>query len=168
MTIQAQDSRLLPAINSKPSKTQEAILYTGLYTIAAGVGGVKAALPAHGADQLDLSNQRLVSSFFNWFFFSLCFGGLIASTVMIWIQENLGWNWGFEISVVTLAVALCIFTMGFPSYRYKRPGGSPLIRIFKVKKPNIVCNTQPFMKFNLEFTFMITQWLNNVFNFVSS
>ncbi|XP_017643873.1 protein NRT1/ PTR FAMILY 4.2 isoform X2 [Gossypium arboreum] len=132
LTIQAQDSRLLPAINSKPSKTQEAILYTGLYATAAGVGGVKAALPAHGADQLDHSNQRVVSSFFNWFFFSLCFGGLIASTVMIWIQENLGWNWGFKISVVTLSVALCIFSMGFPIYRYKRPGGSPLSRIFKV------------------------------------
>ncbi|KAK8517918.1 hypothetical protein V6N13_128078 [Hibiscus sabdariffa] len=132
LTIQAQNSRLLPAINSKPSKTQEAILYTGLYAIAAGVGGVKAALPAHGADQLNHGNQRLISSFFNWFFFSLCFGGLIASTVMIWIEENLGWNWSFKISVVTLSVALCIFAMGFPIYRHKRPGGSPLTRIFKV------------------------------------
>ncbi|KAE8726520.1 Detected protein of unknown function [Hibiscus syriacus] len=81
LTIQAKKSRLFPAINSKPSKTQEAILYAGLYAIAAGVRGVKAALPAHGADQLNHSNQRLISSFFNWFFFSLCFGGLIAFTV---------------------------------------------------------------------------------------
>ncbi|KAK9039143.1 hypothetical protein V6N11_023979 [Hibiscus sabdariffa] len=132
LTIQAQNSRLLPTVNNKPSKAQEAILYTGLYAIAAGVGGVKAALPAHGADQLNHGNQRLISSFFNWFFFSLCFGGLIASTVMIWIEENLGWNWSFKISVVTLSVALCIFSMGFPIYRYKRPGGSPLTRIYKV------------------------------------
>ncbi|XVF21304.1 hypothetical protein REPUB_Repub12eG0079400 [Reevesia pubescens] len=132
LTVQAQDSRLQPAINSKPSKSQEAILFTGLYAIATGVGGVKAALPAHGADQLDHSNQRLISSFFNWFFFSLCLGGLIASTVMIWIEENLGWNWSFKISVVTLSVALCIFSMGFPIYRYKSPGGSPLTRIYKV------------------------------------
>ncbi|XVE72685.1 hypothetical protein DITRI_Ditri11bG0058700 [Diplodiscus trichospermus] len=132
LTIQAQDSRLQPAPNNKPSKSQEAILYTGLYAIAAGVGGVKAALPAHGADQLDQSNQRLISSFFNWFFFSLCLGGLIASTVMIWIEENLGWNWSFKISAVTLSVALLIFAMGFPIYRYKRPGGSPLKRIYKV------------------------------------
>ena len=121
-------------INSKPSKSQEAVLYTGLYAIAAGVGGVKAALPAHGADQLDHSSQRLISSFFNWFFFSLCFGGLIACTVMIWIEENLGWKWSFNISVVTLSIALCIFSMGFPIYRYKRPGGSPLTRIYKVKQ----------------------------------
>ncbi|KAE8685860.1 Protein NRT1/ PTR FAMILY 4.1 [Hibiscus syriacus] len=132
LTIQAQNSRLLPVLNKKPSKTQEAILYSGLYAIAAGVGGVKAALPAHGADQLNHSNKGLISSFFNWFFFSLCFGGLIASTIMIWIEENLGWNWSFKISVVTLSAALCIFTMGFPIYRYKRPGGSPLTRIYKV------------------------------------
>lgn len=134
MTIQAQDSRLQPAANNKPSKSQEAILYTGLYAIAAGVGGVKASLPAHGADQLDPTNQRLISSFFNWFFFSLCLGGLIASTVMIWIEENLGWNWSFKISVVALSVALCIFSMGFPIYRYKSPGGSTLTRIYKVKE----------------------------------
>ncbi|OMO60020.1 Proton-dependent oligopeptide transporter family [Corchorus capsularis] len=132
LTIQAQDHRLQPGPNSKPSKPQEATLYTGLYAIAAGVAGVKAALPAHGADQLDHGNQRLISAFFNWFFFSLCFGGLIASTVMIWIEENLGWNWSFKISVVTLSVALCIFAMGFPIYRFKRPGGSPLSRIYKV------------------------------------
>ncbi|EOX93786.1 hypothetical protein SCA6_014183 [Theobroma cacao] len=132
LTVQAQDSQLQPAINSKPSKSQEAILYTGLYAMAAGAGGVKAALPAHGADQLDHSKQRLISAFFNWYFFSLCFGGLIASTVMIWIEENLGWNWSFKISVVALSVALFIFSMGFPIYRYKRPGGSPLTRIYKV------------------------------------
>lgn len=121
-------------MNRRPSRSQEAILYTGLYSIAIGVGGVKASLPAHGADQLDNSNQRLISSFFNWFFFSLCAGGLIAAAVMIWIEENLGWKWSFKISVVVLSLALFVFAMGFPLYRFKRPGGSPLTRIFKVKQ----------------------------------
>ncbi|GMY33802.1 protein NRT1/ PTR FAMILY 4.2-like isoform X2 [Fagus crenata] len=119
-------------MGSMPSGSQAAILYAGLYAMATGVGGVKASLPAHGADQLDHGNQRLISAFFNWFFFSLCTGGLISATVMIWIEENLGWNWSFKISVIVLTLALCIFTMGFSSYRYKRPGGSPLARIFKV------------------------------------
>ena len=118
----------------RPSGSQAAILYAGLYAMAFGVGGVKATLPAHGADQLDHSNQRLISAFFNWFFFSLCTGGLISVTLMIWIEENLGWNWSFKISVVVLSVTLFIFTIGFSFYRYKLPGGSPLSRIFKVKQ----------------------------------
>ncbi|KAL5865806.1 hypothetical protein ACOSQ3_003320 [Xanthoceras sorbifolium] len=100
--------------------------------MATGVGGVKASLPAHGGDQLDHSNHRLISAFFNWFFFSLCTGGLISATVMVWIQENKGWTWSFKISVIALTLALCIFITGFPFYRYKRLGGSSITRIFKV------------------------------------
>jgi peptide/histidine transporter 3/4 len=127
-------------MHRRPSRFQSAILHCGLYAMAIGVGGVKASLPAHGADQLDNSDRRLISAFFNWFFFSLCIGGLIAATVMIWIEENLGWNWSFKISVLVLTLALGIFTVGFPFYRYKRPaGGSPLTRIFKVIKSQVCC-----------------------------
>lgn len=101
--------------------------------MAAGVGGVKASLPAHGADQLDRSDQRAVSAFFNWFFFALCLGGLGAATGMVWVQENKGWDWSFNISIIILTLALCIFTFGFPFYRYRKPSGSPLSRIFKVR-----------------------------------
>ncbi|CAK7349419.1 unnamed protein product [Dovyalis caffra] len=132
LTVQAHDTRLQPALYERPSHSQAAVLFSGLYAIATGVGGIKAALPAHGADQIDHSNQRSVSSFFSWFFFSLCTGGLLSSTVMIWIEENRGWNWSFIISVVLLSLALCIFIAGFPIFRFKRPDGSPITRIFKV------------------------------------
>ncbi|KAJ6687115.1 OLIGOPEPTIDE TRANSPORTER-RELATED [Salix purpurea] len=132
LTVQAHDTRLQPALQEKPSSSQAAVLFSGLYAIATGVGGIKAALPAHGADQSDHSKQRSISSFFNWFFFSLCIGGLLSSTIMIWIEENRGWNSSFKISAVVLGVALCIFIAGFPIYRFKRPGGSPITRIFKV------------------------------------
>ncbi|KAK4573629.1 hypothetical protein RGQ29_031544 [Quercus rubra] len=132
LTVQAHEPHLHPAMGRRPSGSQAAILYAGLYAMAFGVGGIKASLPAHGADQLDHSNQRLISAFFNWFFFSLCTGGLISVTLMIWIEENLGWNWSFKISVIVLSVTLFIFTVGFSFYRFKLPGGSPLSRIFKV------------------------------------
>ncbi|KAM5562967.1 protein NRT1/ PTR FAMILY 4.2-like [Rosa sericea] len=132
LTIQSQSRRLRPALNLKPSQSQAAILYTGLYAIAAGAAGLNANLPAHGADQLDHSNQRQISAFFNWFFFSLCTGGLISSTVMVWMEENKGWNWSFPITVIVLSLALLIFISGSPFYRHKRPTGSSLTRIIKV------------------------------------
>ncbi|CAB4291155.1 unnamed protein product [Prunus armeniaca] len=132
LTIQAQNPQFRTALNEKPSQSEAAILYTGLYSMAAGVGGINGSLPAHGADQLDHGNQRLISAFFNWFFFSLCLGGLISCTVMVWVEENKGWNWSFTITAIVLSLALSIFISGSPFYRHKLPGGSALTRIIKV------------------------------------
>lgn len=132
LTIQAHQPGLKPGRNRTPNHYQTAVLYIGLYGTAIGVGGIKAALPAHGADQLDHASQRAISSFFNWFFFSICAGGLITYTVMVWVVENLGWSWSFGISLVALGSALLVFIGGFPIYRYRLPGGSPLARIYKV------------------------------------
>lgn len=132
LTIQAHCKSFQPNPGRDPSPSQEAMLYAGLYAMAIGVGGVKASLPTHGADQLDHSNKRAISSFFNWYFFSLCTGGLLAVTLLVWVQENKGWQWGFTISAVTLFLGFCIFAGGLPFYRHKFPNGSPFIRIFKV------------------------------------
>lgn len=132
LTVQASNKNLQPAGTNKPSHPQEALLYAGLYAMATGVGGVKATLEAHGADQLDNTNKRLISSFFNWFFFALSFGGLLSSTFMVWIEENKGWQASFCINIGVFSAALCIFISGLTSYRNKRPAGSPLTRIFKV------------------------------------
>lgn len=132
LTIQSHHPRLQPSQTRTPTGHEAVILFSGLYAMAIGVGGVKAVLPAHGADQFDPNNQRAISSFFNWFFFSLCIGGVITATVMVWVEENLGWNWSFTISLFSLCLALLMFMGGYRVYTYKIPGGSPLARIFKV------------------------------------
>ncbi|KAJ4955835.1 hypothetical protein NE237_012618 [Protea cynaroides] len=134
LTIAAQCSWLQPAMGRRPSKSEAAILYSGLYAMATGVGGVKATLPAHGADQLDHTNKRLMNAFFNWFFFSLAMGGILASTVMVWVEDNKGWKYSFKIATITFSIALCIFAAGLPFYRQTSPTGSSLGRIFKVIK----------------------------------
>ncbi|CAH8383660.1 unnamed protein product [Eruca vesicaria subsp. sativa] len=132
LTIQAHIPKLQPHGDNTPSTLQSVVLFTGLYAVAIGVGGVKASLPAHGGDQLDSRKQGLISGFFNWYFFSICFGGFMAVTIMVWIEENKGWSSSFVICTVILASALLIFTVGFPMYRFKRPTGSPLTRIVNV------------------------------------
>ncbi|GKB47587.1 NRT1/ PTR family 4.5-like protein [Tanacetum coccineum] len=62
---------------------QEAILFTGLYLIAFGTGGVKAALPSLGADQFDERDPKeaeSLASFFNWFLFSVTTGAIFGVT----------------------------------------------------------------------------------------
>lgn len=68
---------------------QFALMYGALYTIAVGTGGIKPNVSSFGADQFDDSNReerKQKQSFFNWFYFSINVGSLIAVTVIVKIQ----------------------------------------------------------------------------------
>jgi peptide/histidine transporter 3/4 len=91
-----------------------------LYLLAIGSGGVKAALPPHGADQFDdkdLREAKQMSSYFNYLLLALCIGGAISLTFVVWIQDNKGWDWGFGIGAIALCLGLSIFIAGLPLYR---------------------------------------------------
>lgn len=132
-----------PAVNCKHVTGGNAsVLYTGLYLIAVGTGGVKAALPSLGADQFDERNPkeaRLISSFFNWLFFSLSIGASIGVTFLVWIQNNRGWDWGFGISLGAVALAIGSLLFGTSTYRNQIPRGSPLTRILQVNHTSHTC-----------------------------
>ncbi|CAN8258191.1 unnamed protein product [Cochlearia groenlandica] len=132
LTFQAYNPKLQPKEDQTPSTLQSTILFIGLYAMAFGSGGIKASLPVHGGDQLDSTNPSLISRFFNWFYFSVCFGCLFAVTVLLSIEESKGWIWSFDISLGILGTALCVFMAGLPFYRFKRPRGSSLTRIVNV------------------------------------
>ncbi|KAK9119430.1 hypothetical protein Scep_017523 [Stephania cephalantha] len=112
-----------------------AILFGGLYLAALGVGGIKGSLATHGAEQFDESTQqgrKQRSTFFNYFVFCLSCGALIAVTLVVWIEDNKGWEWGFGISTASILLSIPVFLLGSHTYKNKIPVGSPLTTIFKV------------------------------------
>ncbi|BFI43160.1 protein MpNPF35 [Marchantia polymorpha subsp. ruderalis] len=112
-----------------------AALYVGLYMIALGIGGVKATVSPFGADQFeagDPAEADLIPSYFNWFYWATTLGGFFASTCLIYIQDRVGWDWGFGIPLVIMAVALCQLIFRRNSYRYRVPKGSPLLTVARV------------------------------------
>ncbi|PWA54723.1 hypothetical protein CTI12_AA432500 [Artemisia annua] len=114
---------------------QEAILFTGLYLIAFGTGGIRAALPSLGADQFDQSDPKeaeSLASFFNWFLFSVTTGAVFGVTFVVWISSNQGWDWGFGICSVAVLVSALFLLMGKSMYRNYVPKGSPITRILQV------------------------------------
>uniref|UniRef100_A0A0A0LP21 Nitrate transporter n=1 Tax=Cucumis sativus TaxID=3659 RepID=A0A0A0LP21_CUCSA len=114
---------------------EAAMLFAGLYMVALGVGGIKGALPPHGAEQFDetsFEGRKKRSVFFNYFIFCLSCGALIAVTLVVWMEDNKGWQWGFGISTLTILISIPIFLLGSPTYRIKTPAGSPITTIFKV------------------------------------
>ncbi|KAM7270563.1 hypothetical protein ACFE04_029777 [Oxalis oulophora] len=140
LTMSASVHGLKPLCNDHtgschPTDTQIGAFFLGLYLIALGTGGIKPCVSSFGADQFDDSDEaekKKKSSFFNWFYFSINIGALIASSVLVWIQTNVGWAWGFGIPAVTMALAVVSFFSGTHLYRNQRPGGSPLTRIVQV------------------------------------
>ncbi|GJN05839.1 hypothetical protein PR202_ga23507 [Eleusine coracana subsp. coracana] len=118
-----------------PTESQKAAVYVALYLIALGTGGIKPCVSSFGADQFDendASEKKSKSSFFNWFYFSINIGALVASSVLVYVQTHVGWGWGFGIPAVVMAVAVVSFFFGTPLYRHQKPGGSPITRVAQV------------------------------------
>lgn len=146
MTIQARFEFLRPVpcqgaavLNGNQCEAanngQLAIFFSGLYLVALGTSGLKAGLPSLGADQFDENDQKeaaSLSSFFNWFLFSLTVGAVIGVTFVVWINQNRGWEWGFGVCAVALFFALLFLYMGKSSYRNNVPKGSPVLSILQV------------------------------------
>ncbi|PIA36828.1 hypothetical protein AQUCO_03200062v1 [Aquilegia coerulea] len=114
---------------------QLAMLYVALYTIALGGGGIKANVSGFGSDQFDVKDpkeEKAMIFFFNRFYFCISLGSLFAVTILVYIQDNVGRDYGYGISAGAMAIAVIILLVGTPFYRYKKPKGSPLTIIWRV------------------------------------
>ncbi|PIN19104.1 H+/oligopeptide symporter [Handroanthus impetiginosus] len=117
------------------TSSQEAMLFMSLYLVALGTGGIKAALPSLGADQLndrDPKEAASLSSYFNWYMFFLNLGAIFGVTFVVWINTNQGWDWAFSVCSMAMAVAVLLLSMGHSVYRNNLPMGSPLTRSLQV------------------------------------
>ncbi|KAH0470631.1 hypothetical protein IEQ34_000354 [Dendrobium chrysotoxum] len=118
-----------------PAVLQVVLFFLSLYLVAFAEGGHKPCLQAFGADQFDeTDNQERIarSSFFNWWYFGMN-GGMIASFIALsYIQDNIGWSFGFGIPCAVMGIALLVFLLGSKTYRcYALEDTSPFIRIVK-------------------------------------
>ncbi|KAL5225061.1 hypothetical protein ABZP36_011700 [Zizania latifolia] len=112
-----------------------AAVYLGLYLIALGVGGIKPCASPLGADQFCDAAPAERASFFNWYYFCVNVGALLASTVLVWVQDRAGWWLGFGIPAATMAVALGVFVAGARLCGLRtaqKPRGSPLTTLCQV------------------------------------
>ncbi|CAM0950683.1 unnamed protein product [Alopecurus aequalis] len=119
----------------QPSNHGRVAVYLGLYLTALGNGGIKPCTSAFGADQFDISDpaERVrKGSFFNWYYFSINVGSLVSTTVLVWVQDKVGWGVGFAVPLVLMSLGFMVFLAGRRVYRYKRPGESPMKRVSQV------------------------------------
>ncbi|PIN05956.1 H+/oligopeptide symporter [Handroanthus impetiginosus] len=114
---------------------QLAILYISLLLTALGSGGIRPCVVSFGADQFDENDPKQKTAtwkFFNWYYF--CMGGsiLVTNTVIVYIQDNIGWGLGFGIPTIAMFLSIVGFIIGYPLYRKLDPAGSPFTRLTQV------------------------------------
>ncbi|XP_031286400.1 protein NRT1/ PTR FAMILY 6.2-like [Pistacia vera] len=114
---------------------QMGILYLALYLIALGTGGLKSSVSGFGTDQFDENDEKertQMAYFFSRFFFVISTGTLMAVTVLVYIQDEVGRSWGYGICSISMFIAIVIFLSGTRKYRYKKCSGSPIVHIGQV------------------------------------
>lgn len=137
---------------------QLAILYGSLLLGALGSGGIRPCVAAFGADQFDETDPKQSTKtwkYFNWYYFVMGASILTAVTVIVYIQDNIGWGWGLGIPTISMFLSIIAFVLGYPLYRHIDPVGSPFTRLLQVsvaafRKRNLAMVSDPNLLYQNE------------------
>ncbi|RWR86161.1 Proton-dependent oligopeptide transporter family [Cinnamomum micranthum f. kanehirae] len=135
----------------KPTKLHKGFFFSGLYMISIATGGFKPSLESFGADQFDddhSQERKKKMSFFNLWSFTLSCGYMLGVTVIVYVQDEVSWGTADIVLTSVVAIAIVLFVLGRPFYRYREPKGSPLtpmlqVLVAAIAKRNLPCPSNP-------------------------
>lgn len=108
-----------PACQS-PNPSQLALLFCGFALLGIGEGGVRPCSIAFGADQFSQrkgpEKQKILQTYFNWYYASVGFSFVVGSTVIVAIQDNFGWKVGYAVPLVLILLATILFVVASSLY----------------------------------------------------
>ncbi|KAI9128638.1 hypothetical protein K1719_000121 [Acacia pycnantha] len=106
-----------------PSVGQLLFLVSSFLLTAIGAGGIRPCSLAFAADQIDNPenprNERMMKSFFNWYYVSVVVSIAISVSIIVYIQIKNGWIEGFGITVGLMLFSTVMFFLG--SHLYIKP-----------------------------------------------
>ncbi|XP_059669221.1 protein NRT1/ PTR FAMILY 5.6-like [Cornus florida] len=147
-------SRYIPSLKpcdtdscQHPSKAHEVIFFLAMYCISVATGGYKPCLQSFGADQFDDDHpeeRKKKMSYFNWWNFSLCSGLVLGVTLVVYVQEHVGWGVADLMLTIAMAITILIYYFGKSFYRYRVPEGSPLTPMLQVLVAAIKKRSMPY------------------------
>ncbi|KOM48408.1 hypothetical protein LR48_Vigan07g211200 [Vigna angularis] len=121
---------------SSATAIQLAVLFISMGLISIGAGCIRPCSIAFGADQLTIretpKNGRPLDSYFNLYYTSIALSTVIALSVIVYIQENLGWKIGFGVPAALMFISAVSFILGSPIYVKAKPGHSLLTSFVQV------------------------------------
>lgn len=106
---------------------QMTMLISSFALMSIGNGGLSCSI-AFGADQVSRkdnpNNQRALEIFFSWYYASTAVSVIIALTVIVYIQDNLGWKVGFGVPAALMFLSIISFFLASPLYVKNKVQGS--------------------------------------------
>ncbi|KAL2555698.1 Protein NRT1/PTR FAMILY 5.6 [Forsythia ovata] len=129
------------------NKVHEVAFFVAMYLLSLGTGGHKPCLQSFGADQFDddhLEERKQKMSFFSWWNFVLGCGALLGVTLIVYVQDYVSWGVADLTLSITMGIAIIIFFIGKPFYRYRMPQGSPLTPVLRVLVAAIAKRKLPY------------------------
>ncbi|KAF5823899.1 putative proton-dependent oligopeptide transporter family, PTR2 family proton/oligopeptide symporter [Helianthus annuus] len=118
---------------SPPTRAQLGFLYASFGLMSIGSACIRPCSIAFGADQLKhRNNQRLIDSYFNWYYASNTVSIAIATTVVVYIQDQFGWRVGFAVPVLAMFCSALMFLLGSPLYVKVKVDKSPFSGLIQV------------------------------------
>ncbi|KAI7733727.1 hypothetical protein M8C21_002947 [Ambrosia artemisiifolia] len=116
-----------------PTPAQLGFLFGSLGLMSIGSACIKPCSIAFGADQLKHhNNQRLIDSYFNWYYASATISTIVASTVVVYIQDQFGWRVGFAVPALIMLCSALMFLLGSPLYVKVKVNKSPFSGLIRV------------------------------------
>ncbi|CAN4119902.1 unnamed protein product [Withania somnifera] len=113
-----------------PTKLQFAVLYGGIALASIGLGGMRTNIATIGANQF--RDSKYQNMYFNWFFFTMYVGTVIGATVIVYIEDNVSWKFGYFVCVAANFIGLVVFLAGSRFYHYGKVEGSPFTSLARV------------------------------------
>lgn len=119
-----------PPPRSPATPHQMFLLFLALAFISIGSAGVRPCSIPFGADQFADGNtrdrERTLRVYFNCYYASVGLSFIIASTVVVYVQDRFGWKVGFAVPVALIVASASMFLVGSPMYVKVRSQGSTL------------------------------------------
>ncbi|EAY75907.1 hypothetical protein OsI_03827 [Oryza sativa Indica Group] len=114
------DMRASPELCAPPEARHMAWLLAGFVFLSVGAGGVRPCSMAFGADQFSRHpkerRSRILQVYFNAYYGSIGVAFMVAVTVVVYVQDNLGWKVGLAVPTCLMLLSAASFLLGSGLY----------------------------------------------------
>ena len=110
-------------------ESKQLILFSGLFIIAIGTGGIKPCVSAFVGDQAGGFDSQTMTRIYSAFYWSINFGSFFAMLIIPFVRDNWGYGIAFAIPGVFMALSTLLFWLGRRTYKHKAPAQPDFVSI---------------------------------------